>query len=74
MVWNCDCCYEPLDLVENNGSMHMVCLEEYNRREKEGLCVRCGKDSVIENTKWCKACDSETKMIGFKDIISQKIK
>ena len=37
---------------------HTACETEFNRRDKAGVCVACGKKKATEHDTWCKECDA----------------
>ena len=63
MTINCAFCKKSLDVGQNDGYDHIVCLAERNRREDDGMCVYCGKESV-KNSRTV-SCGHCTKTQGY---------
>ena len=53
-------------LTECAEKYHDECLQAYDRRVKENLCVRCGQNPITHDTHlWCGRCSGTSPYIGY---------
>ena len=54
---NCRLCRKPLDAGPNEGHRHNVCIDDENRRLKDGKCTFCGDEPIARhNEMLCEYC------------------
>lgn len=50
------CWYCGGQLGPGEAESHAMCRDELERREREGLCEKCGGERMSQYGKWCKTC------------------
>ena len=55
--------------VTDGDCIHFKCDLEWRRRDKEGICVKCGKNEASEaNRPWCDTCDATSEYMGYPGV------
>lgn len=58
-------CYCGYYSTGRNDGNHPECDAEYDRRDREGLCLRCGQHDVRSGSAWCGGCNSFSFYLGY---------
>ena len=52
--------------TECADKFHDECLQEYDRRFKENVCVRCGQGKINHDLHlWCRGCGTGSPYLGY---------
>lgn len=55
---DCTLCHKSLDLGDNNGQEHNICIKEMDRRADNNICTCCGQDPAGQYSVRCKSCET----------------
>ena len=62
--WYCGHDFDEDD--DRQGIGHAQCVEEFHRREREGICTYCGKNGADDGNRTCGTCFAAPKHPNFQ--------